>query len=131
MRLRHVAGAILLFALAVVGSRVCSAVLAWWRIESAIDQAILDVQFSPERRAAAAIGQALPDLRPILHHQIAQLAGPDRPGFSPDDLRVEPEGDHLNVSLRWRTTVDLIAYRVPLTFKVSRKVPQRSRLANG
>lgn len=100
--------------------------MTWWRLESAIDEVILDVQNSPERRMAMAMGQPPPDIRPILEPRIAKVAQTVREGFSPDELRLEHSGDDLHLSIRWLVPVDLGVYRYPLTFAVSGKIPARS-----
>ena len=111
--------------LAVFGYQVGPEYYTWWRLESAIDEVILDVQTAPERRVALAMGQPPPDILPILRRRITRAAQVIRPGFSPDELRIEEAGETLYVSIRWEGAVDLVAYRLPLAFEVSRKVPTK------
>jgi hypothetical protein len=118
-------GLVAVAAVALVGYQAGPEFLAWWRLESAIDDAILEVQTAPERRAAAALGLEAGDIRPILQDRISQIAGSVRRGLPPGEVRFEEEGEHLHVSVRWTVPVDLGVYRHPLTFEVSRKVPTR------
>lgn len=97
----------------------------WWRLESAIDEVILDVQTAPERRAALAMGQPPPAIQPILRRRITRAAQAIRHGFLPDELRIEEADETLYVSIRWEGAVDLVAYRLPLAFEVSRKLPAK------
>lgn len=100
-------------------------ILTWWRLESAVDEVILDVQNAPERRAAMAMGREPPDIRPILESQIAKVAQTVREGFSPDELHLQHSGDDLHLAIRWTASVNLVVYHYPLTFAVTRKIPAR------